>query len=89
MTTAIHAIYENGVFRPTGPVDLPQRCEVEVEVRAVKTRASGEAAWEFPEETSVVLSDRDRDQFLQLIENPPPPSATLRKAVSEYRKQYG
>jgi predicted DNA-binding antitoxin AbrB/MazE fold protein len=89
MTTAIHAIYENGVFRPTGPVDLPERCEVEVEVRAVKAGASGEAAWEFPEEKSVVLSDRDRDRFLQLVENPPPPSAALRKAVSEYRKQYG
>ena len=37
MPTAIHAIYENGVFRPVEPVDLPDRCEVEVEVRAIKT----------------------------------------------------
>jgi predicted DNA-binding antitoxin AbrB/MazE fold protein len=29
----IHAIYENGVFRPTEKVDLPDPCEVEVEVR--------------------------------------------------------
>jgi predicted DNA-binding antitoxin AbrB/MazE fold protein len=36
MTTAIHAIYENGVFRPIQPVDLPDRCEVEVEVRTIK-----------------------------------------------------
>jgi len=28
--TSIHAIYENGVFRPTEPVDLPERCEVEL-----------------------------------------------------------
>ncbi len=35
MTTAIHAIYENGVFRPMQPVDLPDRCEVEVEIRAI------------------------------------------------------
>ncbi len=34
---SIHAIYENGVFRPTQPVDLPDRCEVEVEIRIVKT----------------------------------------------------
>jgi predicted DNA-binding antitoxin AbrB/MazE fold protein len=27
----IHAIYENGVFRPTEPVDLPERSEVTVE----------------------------------------------------------
>jgi len=25
---AIYAVFENGVFRPTGPVDLPERCEV-------------------------------------------------------------
>ena len=36
MTTAFHAIYENGVFRPMQPVDLPDRCEVEVEIRTVK-----------------------------------------------------
>ncbi len=31
----IHAVYENGVFRPTVPVDLPDRCEVEFEPRLV------------------------------------------------------
>jgi predicted DNA-binding antitoxin AbrB/MazE fold protein len=31
----IHAIYENGVFRPTEPVDLPESSEVEVELRPV------------------------------------------------------
>ncbi len=31
----IHAVYENGVFRPTEEVDLPNLCEVEVEVRQV------------------------------------------------------
>jgi predicted DNA-binding antitoxin AbrB/MazE fold protein len=35
----IHAIYENGVFRPIGTVNLPDRCEVEVEVRAIKPEA--------------------------------------------------
>ena len=33
----IHAIYENGVFRPIQPINLPERCEVEVEINAVKT----------------------------------------------------
>jgi predicted DNA-binding antitoxin AbrB/MazE fold protein len=37
MTRTIHAIYENGVFRPVDPVDLPDHCEVEVEVREIKT----------------------------------------------------
>jgi predicted DNA-binding antitoxin AbrB/MazE fold protein len=36
----IHAVYENGVFRPTQRVDLPERCEVEVEIRRV-TEPSG------------------------------------------------
>lgn len=30
---AIAAIYENGVFRPIEPVDLPEGCEVMVEPR--------------------------------------------------------
>ena len=33
----IHAIYENGVFKPTAPVALPDACEVEFEPRVVAT----------------------------------------------------
>jgi predicted DNA-binding antitoxin AbrB/MazE fold protein len=36
MTRTFHAVYENGVLRPTEKVDLPDYCEVEVEVRQVK-----------------------------------------------------
>jgi predicted DNA-binding antitoxin AbrB/MazE fold protein len=32
----IHAVYEKGVFRPTEKVDLPDLCEVEVDVRQIK-----------------------------------------------------
>jgi predicted DNA-binding antitoxin AbrB/MazE fold protein len=32
----IRAVFEKGVFRPIEPVSLPERCEVEVEVRQVK-----------------------------------------------------
>jgi predicted DNA-binding antitoxin AbrB/MazE fold protein len=35
MSQTIHAIYENGVFRPTEKVELPSPCEVEVEVRQI------------------------------------------------------
>ncbi len=28
----VSAIYEDGVFRPTQPVDLPERCQVDIEV---------------------------------------------------------
>jgi predicted DNA-binding antitoxin AbrB/MazE fold protein len=30
MTTAVKAIYENGVFKPKEPVDLQEKTEVEV-----------------------------------------------------------
>jgi predicted DNA-binding antitoxin AbrB/MazE fold protein len=89
MTTAFHAIYENGVFRPVQPVDIPDRSEVEMEIRAFKNATGGEAQETFPEETITVLSARDRDRFLELIDNPPPSNAALRSAIAEYRKQYG
>lgn len=31
----IHAIYEGGVFRPTEPVDLPEKCPVAFEPRVM------------------------------------------------------
>jgi predicted DNA-binding antitoxin AbrB/MazE fold protein len=37
---SIHAIFENGVFRPVGHVDLPNLCEVEFEPRVVTCRAA-------------------------------------------------
>ena len=39
MTTAVKAIYENGVFKPTEPVNLQERTEVEV---LVPTQASSD-----------------------------------------------
>ncbi len=40
--SSVHAIYENGVFRPVGSVDLPDRCEVEFEPRLVQPAAAGD-----------------------------------------------
>jgi predicted DNA-binding antitoxin AbrB/MazE fold protein len=37
--TTIHATYENGVFRPREPVDLPENCVVEFEPRIVTAKA--------------------------------------------------
>jgi predicted DNA-binding antitoxin AbrB/MazE fold protein len=31
--TTVHAIFENGVFRPTEPVELPEHTEVDFEPR--------------------------------------------------------
>lgn len=33
MSKTVHAIYENGVFHPTEPVDLPEATAVEFEPR--------------------------------------------------------
>jgi predicted DNA-binding antitoxin AbrB/MazE fold protein len=35
--STIHAIYENGVFRPTTPVDLPEGYEVTIETHGTIT----------------------------------------------------
>ena len=40
----IRAVFENGVFRPIGPVELPERCLVEFEPEIVEPCVSaGEA----------------------------------------------
>ena len=36
MTKTFHAIYENGVLKPTEAVDLPDPCEVDIEIRFVQ-----------------------------------------------------
>jgi predicted DNA-binding antitoxin AbrB/MazE fold protein len=53
----VHAIFENGVFRPLGTVDLPEHAEVEFEPRpllpAEVLKAANARVWE-------VLSERYR-----------------------------
>ncbi len=39
MSETIHAIYENGVFRPVEPVDLPDRTAVQFEPRVIADRS--------------------------------------------------
>jgi uncharacterized protein (DUF1778 family) len=36
----------------------------------------------------LVLSDRDRDVFLELLENPPQPNQALIKAMEKYQQEY-
>jgi uncharacterized protein (DUF1778 family) len=36
-----------------------------------------------------VLSNRDRDIFLALLDAPPPPNRALKQAAKRYRKRYG
>ena len=40
MSRTIHAVYEDGVFRPTEPVDLPEHTAVEFEPRIKEGQAA-------------------------------------------------
>ena len=40
----VHAVYEQGVFKPTERVELPDHCEVEFEPRLVGASANNGAA---------------------------------------------
>jgi hypothetical protein len=40
----------------------------------------------FPEEGMAPLSDRDRDFFLSLLDNPPEPTPALRELAARFRK---
>ena len=50
----IHAVYQNGVFQPIGPVDLPDPCEVEFEARVIDAGSKDGAL----DEVYAVLSER-------------------------------
>jgi predicted DNA-binding antitoxin AbrB/MazE fold protein len=43
-TMTVRAIYENGVFRPTEPVDLPENARVEFEPKIVQPLEDDRAA---------------------------------------------
>ena len=81
---------EARVALPTGFANatliIEQLSDVEVRIR--KTDAIQEDERQFAEERMTVLSDRDRDRFLELLENPPGPNAALRKALAEHRPQH-
>jgi predicted DNA-binding antitoxin AbrB/MazE fold protein len=40
MNKTIHAVFENGVFRPIESVDLPEKSEVEFELRMVAMKVA-------------------------------------------------
>jgi hypothetical protein len=61
----------------------------DTEVRIRKARVIPEDEIRFYEETREPLSDRDRDAFLALLENPPPPNEALRRAFARYKKRHG
>jgi hypothetical protein len=57
----------------------------DTELRIRKAQVSPEEEIRFSEESAAPLSDRDRDLFLTLLDNPPPANENLRRAAAEYR----
>jgi hypothetical protein len=61
----------------------------DTEIRIRKARVIPEDEVRFYEESAAPLSDRDRDCFLNLLDNPPPPNSALIKAASRRKKRHG
>jgi hypothetical protein len=61
----------------------------ETEVRIRKARVVPEDEAGFAEETGTPLTDRDRDRFLALLDNPPRPNPALKRAAAAYKKRHG
>jgi predicted DNA-binding antitoxin AbrB/MazE fold protein len=51
----IHAVFENGVFRPTEPVDFPEGCQIVLEATRVEPRP---AERDGLDATYAILSER-------------------------------
>jgi predicted DNA-binding antitoxin AbrB/MazE fold protein len=45
LSNVIQAIYEQGVFRPIEPVNLPERTRVELEARVVDEASTSRSFW--------------------------------------------
>ena len=56
----------------------------ETELRVRKARVVPEDDLRFSEESPLVLSDRDRDRFLEALEHPPEPNAALLRAAVQH-----
>ena len=59
----------------------------ETEIRIRKARVIPEDDLPF-EEGLRPLSDRDRDAFLALLDNPPKPTAAFRQAAAKYKRRH-
>jgi len=61
----------------------------DTEVRIRKAVVIPEDEVRFYEETASPLTDRDRDRFLELLDNPPAANAALKRAMRKHAKPHG
>lgn len=66
-------------------VIVEQVSDAEVGIR--KADAVPEEEVRFLEEEPIILSDKERDAFLALLDNPPPPNEALVRAWKKYHKR--
>ena len=66
-------------------VIIDQVSDTEIRIRKAVVIPQDEIR--FTEETPIVLSDRDRDTFLDLLDNPPDPKSALRKLMAGKAKK--
>jgi Protein of unknown function (DUF1778) len=57
----------------------------DTEIRIRKAQVIPEDEIRFAEESATTLSDRDRDLFLSLLDNPPPANPALKKAARKHK----
>jgi predicted DNA-binding antitoxin AbrB/MazE fold protein len=70
----VHAIYENGVFKPKEPVALPESCEVEFEPRIVNPEGT-----QSPYPTFISDPNPTPEEFRRILDEmaKSPPGKTL------------
>ena len=68
-------------------VSIEQVSETELRIR--KTRVIPEDEIRFSEEAPIVLSDRDRERFLQALDHPPETNRALRGLMTGKAKKRG
>ena len=66
---------------------IEQVSDTEIRIRKAQVVPQEEAR--FSEESPIVLSDRDRDAFLKILDNPSPSNARLRRAAAKYKERHG
>jgi hypothetical protein len=68
-------------------VIIEQVSETEVRIRKAKVLLEDELR--FYEDSVSPLSDRDRDLFLSMLDNPPRANQALRRAAAKYKRRHG
>ena len=69
-------------------VIIEQISDTEVRIRKAQVIPEDEVRF-YEEQPLAPLSDQDRDAFLALLDNPPPPNEALLQAAAKHKKRHG